>query len=126
MTIQRPPKIAGELSVSANTVSTHVRSIYAGLHIRDRSSPVQRARELGLLAVGPLRLPSGHRIPVMRGAGPAHRRPAGIRPRAWLTQLSVLLLSVTSPITAACIRERARRSRSRQFYTVAPARGGYG
>ncbi len=44
------PEIAGELSVSVNTVSTHVRSIYAKLQVRDRSSAVQRARELRLLA----------------------------------------------------------------------------
>jgi len=42
------PEIAGELSVSLNTVSTHVRSIYAKLQVRDRSSAVQRARELRL------------------------------------------------------------------------------
>jgi LuxR family transcriptional regulator, maltose regulon positive regulatory protein len=46
------PEIAGELSVSLNTVSTHVRSIYAKLQVRDRSSAVQRARELRLLAAG--------------------------------------------------------------------------
>ena len=45
-------EIAGELSVSANTVSTHIRSIYAKLGVRDRSSAVQRARELRLLAAG--------------------------------------------------------------------------
>ena len=44
------PEIAGELSVSVNTVSTHVRSIYAKLQVSDRSSAVQRARELRLLA----------------------------------------------------------------------------
>ncbi|WP_243638853.1 LuxR C-terminal-related transcriptional regulator [Streptacidiphilus pinicola] len=44
------PEIAGELSVSPNTVSTHLRSIYAKLQVRDRSSAVQRARELRLLA----------------------------------------------------------------------------
>jgi LuxR family maltose regulon positive regulatory protein len=43
------PEIAGELSVSVNTVSAHVRSIYAKLRVRDRSSAVQRARELRLL-----------------------------------------------------------------------------
>jgi LuxR family maltose regulon positive regulatory protein len=43
------PEIAGELSVSVNTVSTHVRSIYAKLQVRDRSSAVQRARVLRLL-----------------------------------------------------------------------------
>jgi LuxR family transcriptional regulator, maltose regulon positive regulatory protein len=46
------PEIASELSVSLNTVSTHIRSIYAKLQVRDRSSAVQRARELRLLAAG--------------------------------------------------------------------------
>ena len=46
------PEIAGELSVSPNTVSTHIRSIYAKLQVRDRSSAVQRARELRLLSAG--------------------------------------------------------------------------
>jgi LuxR family maltose regulon positive regulatory protein len=46
------PEIAGELSVSVNTVGTHLRSIYAKLQVRDRSSAVQRARELRLLADG--------------------------------------------------------------------------
>jgi LuxR family maltose regulon positive regulatory protein len=49
------PEIASELSVSVNTVNTHVRSIYAKLQARDRSSAVQRARELRLLAAGPTR-----------------------------------------------------------------------
>jgi LuxR family transcriptional regulator, maltose regulon positive regulatory protein len=44
------PEIATELSVSLNTVSTQIRSIYAKLQVRDRSSAVQRARELRLLA----------------------------------------------------------------------------
>ena len=44
------PEIAGELSVSPNTVNAHIRSIYAKLQVRDRSSAVQRARELRLLA----------------------------------------------------------------------------
>ena len=43
-------EIAGELSVSLNTVGTHLRSIYAKLQVGDRSSAVRRARELGLLA----------------------------------------------------------------------------
>jgi LuxR family maltose regulon positive regulatory protein len=46
------PQIAGELSVSLNTVNTHMRSIYAKLQVRDRSGAVQRARELRLLAAG--------------------------------------------------------------------------
>jgi LuxR family maltose regulon positive regulatory protein len=49
------PEIAGELSVSVNTISTHLRSIYAKLQVRDRSSAVRRARELRLLSVGPTR-----------------------------------------------------------------------
>ena len=44
------PEIAGELSVSPNTVSAHIRSIYAKLQVCDRSSAVRRARELRLLA----------------------------------------------------------------------------
>jgi LuxR family maltose regulon positive regulatory protein len=44
------PEIAGELSVSPNTVSAHIRNIYAKLQVRDRSSAVRRARELRLLA----------------------------------------------------------------------------
>jgi LuxR family maltose regulon positive regulatory protein len=47
------PEIASELFVSVNTVNTHIRSIYAKLHARDRSSAVQRARELRLLSAGP-------------------------------------------------------------------------
>jgi LuxR family maltose regulon positive regulatory protein len=43
-------QIAGELSVSSNTVSTHIRSIYAKLGVADRSAAVRRARELRLLA----------------------------------------------------------------------------
>jgi LuxR family maltose regulon positive regulatory protein len=46
------PEIARELSVSVNTVNTHIRNIYAKLQAQDRSSAVQRARKLRLLAVG--------------------------------------------------------------------------
>ena len=44
------PEIAGELSVSPNTVNAQIRSIYAKLQVRDRSSAVRRARDLRLLA----------------------------------------------------------------------------
>ena len=45
-------EIAAELSVPVNTASTHIRSIYAKLQVSDRSSAVQRARELRLLSAG--------------------------------------------------------------------------
>lgn len=44
-------EIASELIVSANTVRTHMRHIYAKLDAHTRSEAVARARELGL--VGP-------------------------------------------------------------------------
>jgi LuxR family transcriptional regulator, maltose regulon positive regulatory protein len=49
------PEIARELYVSINTVNTHIRNIYSKLGARDRSSAVQRARELRLLSAGRLR-----------------------------------------------------------------------
>ena len=73
-------EIAGELSVSVNTVSTHLRSIYAKLGANDRSEAVHRARELRLLTSRPLPVAEGaeperetddHRIPVMRSHLPA-------------------------------------------------------
>jgi len=49
------PEIASQLSVSVNTVNTHVRNIYTKLQASDRSSAVQRARDLRLLSAGPTR-----------------------------------------------------------------------
>jgi len=46
------PEIARELYVSVHTVNTHIRKIYSKLGARDRSSAVQRARELRLLSTG--------------------------------------------------------------------------
>jgi LuxR family transcriptional regulator, maltose regulon positive regulatory protein len=46
------PEIADELSISLNTVGTHLRRIYAKLGADDRSEAVQRARELRLLSSG--------------------------------------------------------------------------
>ncbi len=43
-------EIAWELYLSVNTVNTHVRNIYAKLEVRDRSTAVERARELRLLS----------------------------------------------------------------------------
>ena len=46
------PEIASELSVSVNTVNTHIRNIYSKLQAQDRSSAVQRARDMRLLSAG--------------------------------------------------------------------------
>jgi LuxR family maltose regulon positive regulatory protein len=46
------PEIAGALSVSLNTVNTHISRIYTKLGATDRSSAVQRGRELRLLSSG--------------------------------------------------------------------------
>jgi LuxR family maltose regulon positive regulatory protein len=46
------PEIATELSLSLNTVSTHIRSIYAKLGVGDRSSAVRQARELRIPGAG--------------------------------------------------------------------------
>jgi LuxR family maltose regulon positive regulatory protein len=46
------PEIAGELSISLNTVNTHIRRIYAKLGATDRTAAVQRGRELRLLSSG--------------------------------------------------------------------------
>ncbi|OHV47397.1 LuxR C-terminal-related transcriptional regulator [Pseudofrankia sp. BMG5.36] len=46
------PEIAHELSVSVNTINTHIRHIYTKLGATGRSSAVDRGRELRLLATG--------------------------------------------------------------------------
>jgi LuxR family transcriptional regulator, maltose regulon positive regulatory protein len=45
----KAPEIAAELFVSANTIRTHMRHIYAKLDVHNRSEAVGRARELRLL-----------------------------------------------------------------------------
>jgi LuxR family transcriptional regulator, maltose regulon positive regulatory protein len=45
-------EVAHELFVSVHTVNAHVRNIYSKLGVRDRSTAVQRARELRLLSTG--------------------------------------------------------------------------
>jgi LuxR family maltose regulon positive regulatory protein len=52
------PEIANELSVSHNTVRTHMRHMYAKLGTHRRADTVARARELGLLAPSPLKNPA--------------------------------------------------------------------
>ena len=45
-------EIARQLSISVNTVNTHIRNIYAKLQAQDRSAAVQRARDMRLLSAG--------------------------------------------------------------------------
>jgi LuxR family maltose regulon positive regulatory protein len=49
------PEVARELFVSISTVNTHIRNIYSKLGTHDRSSAVERARELRLLSAAPSR-----------------------------------------------------------------------
>jgi LuxR family maltose regulon positive regulatory protein len=44
------PEIARELSISVNTVRTHMRHLYVKLDVHSRADAVKRARTLGLLA----------------------------------------------------------------------------
>jgi LuxR family maltose regulon positive regulatory protein len=44
------PDIAGELTVSLNTVRTHTKNIYAKLGVNNRRAAVRRGEELGLLS----------------------------------------------------------------------------
>ena len=44
------PEISGQLSVSVNTVRTHLRHVYEKLGAHSRAEAVERARALGLLA----------------------------------------------------------------------------
>jgi LuxR family transcriptional regulator, maltose regulon positive regulatory protein len=55
------PEIATELSISPNTVNTHIRSIYAKLQVGYRSAAVHRARELRLLSAGRTSTSAGSR-----------------------------------------------------------------
>ncbi len=65
-------EIAHELFVSLHTVNAHVRSIYSKLGVRDRSTAVQRARELRLLSTG-LPRPAPNSPNVGETAGSASR-----------------------------------------------------
>jgi LuxR family transcriptional regulator, maltose regulon positive regulatory protein len=55
-------EIASQLSVSVNTINTHIRNIYAKLQAQSRSSAVQRAREMRLLPAGLKHMDAGRNI----------------------------------------------------------------
>lgn len=42
-------EIAGVLVISANTVRSHIKSIYGTLNVHQRAAALERAKELGLL-----------------------------------------------------------------------------
>lgn len=46
---QSNKEIAGALSVSPNTVKTHIAKLYGKLEVRRRTEAILRARELGML-----------------------------------------------------------------------------
>ena len=70
------PEIARELSVSPNTVRTHIKSLYAKLGTHGRAAAVERARALGLLA--PSAGPGRHQLSPHRGL-PARISPGCMR-----------------------------------------------
>jgi LuxR family maltose regulon positive regulatory protein len=51
-TVTEPSVSSATAFVSLNTINTHIRRIYAKLGATDRSSAVQRGRELRLLSSG--------------------------------------------------------------------------
>jgi LuxR family transcriptional regulator, maltose regulon positive regulatory protein len=57
------PEIARELSVSPNTVKTHIRHLYAKFGTHHRAEAVELARALGLLAPARTAPASQHRLP---------------------------------------------------------------
>jgi LuxR family maltose regulon positive regulatory protein len=62
-------EIAGELSISVNTVKTHQRHLYQKLGARSRTQAVEQARALGLLAPIPRRHSANRRCSHDSGSG---------------------------------------------------------
>jgi LuxR family maltose regulon positive regulatory protein len=100
-------EIASELAVSVNTVNSQVRSVYVKLRVRGRSSAVQRARELRLLADRAIAGDAGRKLSA-RGrrnvAHPGRVSSASLRARWSFSRSSPRLRS-----TASSSLTRARR-----------------
>jgi LuxR family maltose regulon positive regulatory protein len=58
-TLLSSSEIAGELFVTVNTVKSHLKSLYRKLGVRNRREAVERARDLGLIAVSGLSVEGG-------------------------------------------------------------------
>jgi predicted transcriptional regulator len=65
-TLLSSTEIAGELFVSVNTVKSHLKGVYRKLGVGNRREAVERARDLGLIAVSGL---SVERRPAVGWAG---------------------------------------------------------
>jgi LuxR family maltose regulon positive regulatory protein len=63
-TLLSSTEIAGELFVTVNTVKSHLKSVYRKLGVSNRREAVQRARDLGLIAVSGLSLERRPALPI--------------------------------------------------------------
>ena len=105
----KTPEIAAELFVSANTVRTHVRHIYAKLDAHDRTEAVARARALRLLGPGPTALKD--RTSPLTSCRP-RRPPPRQRPTPGLTTVILFVIPPT-PATPETTSNAASLSRWR-------------
>ena len=96
------PEIARELYVSINTVNTHIRNIYAKLGARDRSSAVERARELRLLATaGSRRSPRVARV--ITGFRRRRLTGSGSKMATWSSPLGLYAIRIRGRLGATAL-----------------------
>jgi DNA-binding CsgD family transcriptional regulator len=106
------PEIARELSVSPNTVRTHIKSLYAKLGTHSRAVAVEHARALGLLAPsagGGRHQPAPHRGLSTGIASSCMRLPGGTQlgMRSGLTTMAPAA-RLTAADDTPCLRGRRR------------------